>query len=483
MMYRIGFFEGIFQDLRFSSPALAGVASVAVFAACAAAGCSGGAEVGQELEPDGGDLNDSETPGELALQVVENPSNVLSYYVSWTTEQAVETVLDLDCDDGAYTAHYESSEARTEHEVFVMGLYDGATCTVTATAAADPAATGEATFQAGPLPEFLPELEVTVQKNDAVQPGWTLFNLNNVFDGTPLPVAMVDARGRYRWYHQVATSATGSDTDVRVVERGVLIGGTRGQVWPQIVDWEGQVVWKRELYTHHAIRPYGDDQLMYLWDTDDCPSGRTAGTVVRYDFSEDAIVWEWALCQHYEPPNPVWDWAHLNTIELTADGTSVLLSSRNQNTLFMVDMESGGVEWMLGERGDFEIAPGDQFYHQHAPEFLPNGNILLFDNGLDGTRNYSRAIELSYDVEARTAEVVWEYRPQPDLFTPIWGDADLLPNGNRLITFGERVMEKNSHIVEVNAAGEEVWELVAPDKWGWYRAQRVVEPPTGYVVE
>lgn len=36
------------------------------------------------------------------------------------------------------------------------------------------------------------------------------------------------------------------------------------------------------------------------------------------------------------------------------------------------------------------------FRHQHDPEILPNGNILLFDNGLHrGTEtNYSGVIEI-----------------------------------------------------------------------------------------
>src|SRR5699024_7742310 len=55
--------------------------------------------------------------GELELKLFENPSNVLSFYVSWSTEHEVGTVLDLDCHQGEYNAHFESEQARPDHEV------------------------------------------------------------------------------------------------------------------------------------------------------------------------------------------------------------------------------------------------------------------------------------------------------------------------------------------------------------------------------
>ena len=42
-------------------------------------------------------------------------------------------------------------------------------------------------------------------------------------------------------------------------------------------------------------------------------------------------------------------------------------------------------------------------------------SILLFDNGLEGTREFSRAIELAIDPEEGTAELVWEFVPDPPI--------------------------------------------------------------------
>jgi arylsulfate sulfotransferase len=422
--------------------------------------------------------------GDLELEAIENPSNALSYYIQWTTDEPSLTALELDCDDGQYQVSFDGEQAQLGHEVFVMGLWDGARCTASATAEFDAGeqATGAITFSVGPLPDFLPELDAAVVETDKIQPGWTLLNLTDVFDRPPMSVAMVDAQGRYRWYHQMATSDPGADHDVRTVEQGVLVGGNRGHNWPTILDWTGEVVWQREYRMHHALRLYGDDQLIFLAGTSDCPSGYAASVIRKYDFSEDDIVWNWSLCEHFEPETPTPDWSHINSLELLDDDKSVLLSSRTQNTIFKVDLETEEIEWMMGELGDFGLWAADQFYRQHAPEVQEDGNILLFDNGNRDDRSYSRAIEIAYDEQAMTAEVVWQYRPDPDIFTPIWGDADRMDNGNTLITFGERKLDKTSHIIEVAPDGQKVWELVAPPKWGWYRSERVTSPPKGHVV-
>jgi hypothetical protein len=57
---------------------------------------------------------------------------------------------------------------------------------------------------------------------------------------------------------------------------------------------------------------------------------------------------------------------------------------------------------------------------QHDPRPLPNGNLLIFDNGphrRDHPAPYSRVIE----VDPRTRAIVWEYRDQSlfDLLQPV----------------------------------------------------------------
>ena len=95
---------------------------------------------------------------------------------------------------------------------------------------------------------------------------------------------------------------------------------------------------------------------------------------------------------------------------------------------------------------------------QHDPRPLPNGNLLIFDNGphrRDHPAPYSRVIE----VDPRTSAIVWEYRDQSlfDFFSPYISGAQRLGNGNTLICEG-----CHGRIFEVTADGEVVWEYVSP---------------------
>ena len=154
-----------------------------------------------------------------------------------------------------------------------------------------------------------------------------------------------------------------------------------------------------------------------------------------FENSEFADVWR-------ESGRTNGDIFHTNSIELldgsVADANpafaagNLLISVLHLNAIAVVDPEREKVVWV--HTGGYR--------QQHDPKILPNGNLLLFDNGTgrpqeDGGE-YSRAIELALDEENMTAEAVWTYRHDPDLFCPIWSDADRLPNGNTLVVFGTR---------------------------------------------
>jgi hypothetical protein len=324
-----------------------------------------------------------------------------------------------------------------------------------------------------------------------MEPGWTLINLNNAFDGVPLHVALIDEQGRYRWIHPRATAYVGADSDTRTVPEGVLIGGN-GSLRAALVSWEGEVLWSPDVLMHHHLALDGaTDQIWYLPILEDCYAGSVLGTVTVADRGSLAVDWQWRLCDRYTPDPLLATGAHLSCIARFPDEDALLLSSRNQNALFKVDRDSDALVWVMGWaghpddgfRGDFAMAEPDRFYQQHEPEIQADGHIVLFDNGMEGAREYSRAIEIAYDEEAMTAAVVWQYRPDPDIFAPIWGDADRLANGNTLIVFGLRSEVAHTYLIEATADGDTVWQVRLPLHWGVYRAERVGAPPLGWVLE
>lgn len=157
-------------------------------------------------------------------------------------------------------------------------------------------------------------------------------------------------------------------------------------------------------------------------------------------------------------------WTHINSVSLGPHG-NIVLSSRNRNQIISLDPDYK-IAWQLhGPDSDYEFPdPADRFYRQHTAAQLANGNILLFDNGSERPDAegglYSRALELRLDDAAGTAVKVWEYRPDPDIYSPYVSSAYRLTNGNTLVNFGVR---RNRHgplaIVEVDADGEEVFRI------------------------
>lgn len=431
--------------------------------------------------------------GATGIIAVENPANVLSYYVEWRTPEATTTRLEVDCGD--YTPVIEDCELTEVHRVFLMGLYPGAECVLTTTGAAADGArvVGSTDIVAGDVPAALPSLRVADGAVvDELAPGWTLINLNNEFDRVRYTGALIDEEGRYRWYHMRAGAGWGSDTEVQTVPEGLLFGGRDPFYDPAIVDWEGTVVWSAPFDMHHDIQRLSPTSYVFLGFGAGCPEefGTIPSDIVHiWDDERREVVWSWRICDHVTPNPIVPDWSHVNTVEpFPGEESALLLSSRNQHTLYRLNTDAGEIEWSIGQNGSFTLlrpegAPSPDFYRQHAPELIGDDRILLFDNGLHGTREFSRALELEYDTEAETAVAVWEYVPEPTIFAPIWGDADRLRNGNTLVTFGLRDQQPAfiSHIIEVSPSGEALWDLVFPVKWGVYRAERVADPPVGFV--
>ena len=120
---------------------------------------------------------------------------------------------------------------------------------------------------------------------------------------------------------------------------------------------------------------------------------------------------------------------------------------RSVSAMIIIDRSSGKVIWRLGP---------DTVAQQHCPSELPDGSLLLFDNGTFRTGEsvaYSRVIE----VDRRTRAITWPYRDSPpeNFFTPFMDSAQRLPNGSTLVTesaFGR--------IFEVDRAGRVCWEYV-----------------------
>jgi hypothetical protein len=91
----------------------------------------------------------------------------------------------------------------------------------------------------------------------------------------------------------------------------------------------------------------------------------------------------------------------------------------------------------------------------HDPDFLENGNMIIFDNIWNEDREVSRVVEF----DPLTKETVWQYQGDESkpLFSRVRSRQQVLPNGNILICESD-----GGRLVEVNRNKEIVWEFVNP---------------------
>jgi hypothetical protein len=103
----------------------------------------------------------------------------------------------------------------------------------------------------------------------------------------------------------------------------------------------------------------------------------------------------------------------------------VAASLRSVSAVIIIDRATGEIIWRLGP---------DTVAQQHCPSELPDGSLLLFDNGTFRTGQsvpYSRVIE----VDRRTRAIRWEYHDSPpeNFFTPFLMGEGAVSHGRGMV--------------------------------------------------
>jgi hypothetical protein len=176
----------------------------------------------------------------------------------------------------------------------------------------------------------------------------------------------------------------------------------------------------------------------------------------------------------------VQDWTHADSLSMAEDG-SVLIGLRNLDQVVAIAPDFKSILWRLGgPGGEFTFTnPTDKFYRPHSVVALPNGNVLLFDNGNhrpgEEGGEYSRGIELALDMDNMTVRKVWEYRLPGGLFAACCSNVTRLENGNTLVMFGSEFVPEDVRsfpVVEADPRGGAVW-VVAHESLGKSSQYRV----------
>ena len=348
-------------------------------------------------------------------------------------------------------------------------------------------ATGQ--FLTRRVPEALERLDFTVEGRPT--PELVLFDLQ---DNPDSYYVVIDQDASIVWYYRNENTDPDQPTSIRSIRQKPnynLVfweGGPTGQRFNcclKEITPLGELVDRLvnnevDKFVHHDQIILPDDKVLYIAneiiEIRDLVDGVETTTRVlveslrEWDQTNHTTQEVWHSLDHYSTDtrgrwrgDPV-SWLHANSLQIGPRG-NYIISLRSLSQVISVSPNGKSIEWKLGgpESTYTFDDPSDTFYGQHTATELPNGNILIFDNG--GGRpeeegsEYSRALELTLNTYDLNAVKVWEYRHDPDLFASSRSSAYRLENGNTLINFETNDDDPPRTIVEVAPNGSEVWKL------------------------
>ena len=410
-----------------------------------------------------------------------------------------------------------------EHSVPVLGLYADYENIVQVTlldANDDELISEEIKITTEALPEIFPEIIVDVRKLDKMEAGINLVSYRGVL--WPNIPYMVDAFGKIRWILDYTNHPTLNDlyydTGIERLQNGHWYFGDRSTQTIYEVDVFGEIVhsWQLEPYGfHHNVQETSNGN--FLVTANNSNSAHINGNpavddhILEIDRQTGAIIHVWDLKESLDEYRDAlgqiqmgdnMNWAHVNSVIYDESDDCIIASLRNQGVCKLD--KNNNLKWLLATHegwttnrqgdnlNDFLLTPLDATnnpittpddlngltnhtdfewsWFQHSPLILPDGNLMLFDNGYRRNYNwsnkYSRAVVYDIDETTKTVRQVWQYGKERGeaTYAPAVSDVDWLPQTENILfspgwcTDNEGI--KGGKIVEVNYATKEVvWEV------------------------
>lgn len=428
----------------------------------ALASCSG--------DPDAGP---AKGPAPTCVAVGDAHPNVIR--VSWTTDApGTSHVVFGDATGDRVTP---TTAEGTAHEVVVYGLkanhrYTMRGVTETADGTVE---TAPCEVETGLPPRDLPGFTLTVPADDRTEPGG--YVLTSLIGTEATWVVVLDRDGDPVWW-----SRGEDETAIPTVEPG-LDGRSltwthaaknqsedRGGIVREALDGSVRTLTRAPL-VHHDYAELPDGRFAYLrieFDDPEVPTVALDSIAIVPEGAEEGVEPEiaWSYVDHYRDEQAAcWNWepdaygtdafdcTHANSLLYDADADRYYVMSKTLDHILKIDPSTPAVEWELGGRyTDFELAPGWSWSRVHFSD-LRDGAACVFDNGYEYEPASSRVTEIVFDEDARTAEQVWSWEPDPIEFVGLLGDCRKLPGGTYLTAW-----TSTGTLREVDAAGDVVWE-------------------------
>jgi len=337
------------------------------------------------------------------------------------------------------------------------------------------------------IPSDLPLPKVSVHKNTAdgyifaALPYWGYGSSYLViYDNTGKPVSYrkmtatctdfkKQDNGLLTYYDYASKKFFGMDSSLAIVDSFWVSNGFTTDEHDIKILRNGHV-----LLIGYDIRFY--DMSQYIQGGD--PHASVIVNVIQEIDNEKNVVFEWKAYEHYKLTDvgpavnlsdPSFVHTHINSIDVDLDD-NLIISTKNLDEITKIDHKAGTIIWRWGGKNNQFTFVNDSigFSAQHSVSVLPNGNLLVYDNGLFHKPHFSRACEYRLDAMNKTATMIWSYRNTPDVASMFWGNAQRLQNGNTFISWGLSEIA----VTEVSPEGEKVFEMSFPKDVFSYRVFR-----------
>ena len=427
----------------------------------------------------------------LSEKVTLNPSGFapLTASIEIETSEAVRIGIRIEGKNGSDSDIVHLLEdTGTSHTVPVLGLYPDHTNTVELTyfdAGGRELGRKEYRVETDPLLPDLPN--VVINEGDPSRMPETLtfvsyFGHREGGEPTPQRPFIFDSFGDIRWYldfrQHFELSELFYDDGMERLRNGNLYFGDTNSNKIYEIDMLGHIrnSWEMPGYGfHHEVKEKPDGNFLVTVNKHGAPT--IEDHIIEIDRETGQIVTVWDLRESLDRTRTAWntpfgdisvDWFHANALYYDATDNTIVVSGRTQGVVKLT--EDNRVVWIIAPHKEWDtsgngtdltqfllqpldsndrpisdpaVLSGEEnhpefewSWYQHAPLRMPNGNVMLFDNGdnrnYTGNSHYSRAVEYEIDPDAMTIKQVWTYGKARggDTYSQIVSDVDFHPDDN-----------------------------------------------------
>jgi hypothetical protein len=224
------------------------------------------------------------------------------------------------------------------------------------------------------------------------------------------------------------------DTSYQVIQTVQAQRGLIGDLHEFVITPEGTALFTAYGEAEADLSSVGGPKNGRYWYGEAQEVDLATGELVFYWRSDEHVGFEES---HQPYRGGVWDYFHINSINVDPRDGNLVISSRMCWSAYKVNRHTGKIMWRLGgKKNDFTLGPGAAFSWQHDVTPQRGGTFTIFDNECNGTHEPSRALVLAVDEKKKRASVVRQFHHRPELWSGVLGSVQDLPGWNRFVGWG-----------------------------------------------